>query len=150
MCAFCVEIWPKCDYPPANNIFLSFDLRRENWHCAPDLWHNWGTLSHIKLLIADNNGVKPNVVAQQHLYLPSSREQTNRNFVATQSNVRIWRNPEGLVTWRYFVLRHQYLVLVAIKSNMAPKAIRKSSPTRSRLGTAGAFVMDFYRNPTKW
>jgi len=39
---------------------------------------------------------------------------------------------------------------MTLKSNMAPKAIRKSSPTRSRLGAAGAFVMDFYRNPTKW
>lgn len=33
---------------------------------------------------------------------------------------------------------------------MAPKAIRKSSPGKTRLGAAGAFVMDIYRNPTKW
>jgi hypothetical protein len=34
---------------------------------------------------------------------------------------------------------------------MAPKAIKKStSPAKSRLTVAGAFVMDFYKNPTKW
>lgn len=37
------------------------------------------------------------------------------------------------------------------KSKMAPKAVRKSSsPAKGRIGAAGAFVMDFYRNPTKW
>ncbi|CAH3117838.1 unnamed protein product [Porites evermanni] len=33
---------------------------------------------------------------------------------------------------------------------MAPKAIRKSSPSKTTFATAGAFIMDFYRNPTKW
>jgi len=34
---------------------------------------------------------------------------------------------------------------------MAPKVVRKSSsPAKGRIGAAGAFVMDFYRNPTKW
>lgn len=33
---------------------------------------------------------------------------------------------------------------------MAPKAIRKSSPSKSKFGVLSAFFMDFYRNPEKW